>query len=66
MLDWNILKFLFLLEMWKKGEIEYDHEAPLAEYNQNSSNDCCFSGSASEFTASGENNAARDIAMLIW
>ena len=46
-------------------EIEYDPKSPLVEYHQNNSDSCCFSSLESVFTASGENNTARDIATLI-
>ena len=36
------------------GEIKYDLQAPIVEYHQNASNNCCFSSLASAFTASGE------------
>ena len=37
----------------------------MVEYNKNDSNVCCFNSLAYEFTATGENIAARAIAMRI-
>ena len=37
----------------EKGEIEYNLQDPLVAYNQNASNNCCFSSLAYVFTASG-------------
>ena len=34
-------------------------------YNQNDSNTCCFSSLTSDFTAPGERNSEREIAMQI-
>ena len=47
------------------GHIEYNLQDPLVVYHQNDSNICCVSSLASSFTASGENNAARAIKILI-
>ena len=58
--------FPVLIENAKNiGEIKYNIKAALVAYNQNASNSCCFSSLASTFTASGENNSARDILMRI-
>ena len=55
---------LFCIYNWNR-KFNKNFQAPPVVYHNNASNSCCFSSLASEFTASGENNSARDITILI-